>query len=83
MKFTLKDICIVYNKHINSIYPKLKPIMPLFLFNSGKKCKRIFTEQEITALLPYLKKPKKAFIINNIDNNIIFLATILNNKIQH
>lgn len=70
---------MVFNCSKNTIYPQLKKFNKLFLFNTGKKCKRVYTQNEIMALLPYLKKPKKSFFINNIDNNILFLATILNN----
>ncbi len=82
MKFTIKDICVVYNCHKNTIYKQLKPIMPIFLLNSKKKCKKVFNEYEIISIIPYLKKPKKSFIIPVIDNNIIFFATILNNTTQ-
>lgn len=79
MKFYIIDLCRVFNVSKNTIYPQLKVFNKLFLFNSGKKCKRVYNETEIMALIPYIKKPKKTFFINYIDNNIMFLATILNN----
>ena len=79
MKFYIIDLCRVFNCSKNTIYPQLKKFNQLFLFNTGKKCKRVYNENEIMALLPYIKKPKKSFYINNIDNNLLFLATILNN----
>ena len=82
MKFYIIDICRILNYSKNTIYPQLKVFNKLFLFNTGKKCKRVYNQNEIMALIPYLKKPKKPFFINNIDTNILFLATILNNTIK-
>jgi hypothetical protein len=80
MKFYIIDLCNVFNCSKQTIYPQLKKFNKLFLFNSNKKCKRVYTETEIMAIVPYIKKPKKPFVINKIDNNLIFLATILNNR---
>lgn len=80
MEYTIKDICCLLNCHQNTVYPALKKIKPILLINSNKKYVKKFDFQQVMAILSYVNKPKKEFVLPFVDNKLIKLATILNNS---
>jgi len=80
MKYTVKDICCLLNCHQNTVYPAIKKLKPLILINSKKQYVKKFDYQQVIAILSYINKPKKEFVVPFIDNKLIQLATILNNS---
>ena len=79
MKYTVKDICCLFNCHVNTVYPVIKKLKPFFLLGKNKDYLKTYELQQVMAIVSHLNKPKKEFILPYSDDKIIVLATILNN----